>query len=284
MTTRNPKQEGSNVYDCKPQKGLCPLNCNQCFYNRPGAFYVDPEEEHMPTVEEVGDGIMRVNSGHDSNFQKKLVVEKTSIYPERFFNTSIPNFDFPGPVVFTANREEEESCNVQEEIPDNLMFVRLRVSNTNLSLIDKAVKSWTNKGVQVVLTFMAYYTDEPIKNGVEFYLSHPECYVYKVRHINSYYCATDEFMEYVLKREKEIGGRLVSMCADIGSYYCRTCKNCETYYWQAKKRIREGKQYMCSRCWYSFDRPIPCDYGDDSIHDIQNGCPKCEEKFVREMV
>ena len=194
MTKRNPKQEGSNLYDCKPQKGLCPLNCNQCFYNRPGAFYVDPEEEHLPTLEEVGDGIMRVNSGHDSNFCKKLVVEKTKIYPERFFNTSVPNFDFPGPVVYTANRKEEEEFHIFEEIPDKLMFVRLRVSNTNLDLIDKAVKSWTNQGVQVVLTFMAYYTYEPIKNGKDYYLSCPECYVYKVRHINSYYCATDEFI------------------------------------------------------------------------------------------
>ena len=57
-----------------------------------------------------------------------------------------------------------------------------------------------------------------------------------------------------------------------------------TYYWQAKKRMREGKKYMCQHCWHSFDRPIPCDYGGDNYHDIHDGCPSCEEKFVREKV
>ena len=66
-TTLNPKFEGSGIIDCKPQKGLCPLDCNQCFYNRPNAFYVDPEQPIMPTLEEVGEQIVRINSGHDSN-------------------------------------------------------------------------------------------------------------------------------------------------------------------------------------------------------------------------
>ena len=56
MTKRNPKQEGTNIFDCKPQTGKCPLNCNQCFYNREGAFYVDIHKPHMPSVEEVGEG------------------------------------------------------------------------------------------------------------------------------------------------------------------------------------------------------------------------------------
>ncbi len=78
MTTatvkRNPKQEGTNIFDCKPQCGPCPVGCAQCFYNRPGAFYTSIYEDLVPTPEEVGDGIVRMNSGHDSNIQRDLVI------------------------------------------------------------------------------------------------------------------------------------------------------------------------------------------------------------------
>jgi len=215
---RNPKFEGSNIYDCKPQVGLCPLDCYQCFYNRPGAFYTDIDKPQMPNVEELEENdIVRINSGHDSNLEKELVIKETEKYNNKFFNTSIPKFDFPGPVVFTANREEEKSSYVlkDKEIPKNLMFVRLRVSNTNLKHIDKAVEYWTNKKIPVVLTFMAYYTSEPISNGLELGLSSKECYSYRKRVVHSYYCSTDEFVKYVLKREKKIGERLVTICGTI---------------------------------------------------------------------
>ena len=230
MAKRNPKQEGSNVWDCKPQCGPCPLNCNQCFYNRPDAFYVDINKPHIPTPEEVGDGIVRFNSGHDSNLEKEKVLEVAKQYKDVFFNTAIPRFDFPAPVVFTANRAEEQQATLpirDEAWLDKLMFVRLRVSTTNLRWIDEAVGEWTANKIPVVLTFMAYYDDPPGK----------ENYEWKVRHINSYWCAKKDFIISVLKREKEIGGRLVTMCGTPDSNWCRDCKNCETYYWQAKKRL-----------------------------------------------
>ena len=59
MTTkRNPKQEGTPFFDCIPQIGPCPIGCNQCFYNRPGAYYVPIDKPHVPTPEEVSDGIV----------------------------------------------------------------------------------------------------------------------------------------------------------------------------------------------------------------------------------
>ena len=72
-----------------------PVGCNQCFYNRPGAFYADIEQPIMPTLDEVGDGIVRINSGHDSNIGRDKVIRATEQYPRRFFNTSIAKFDFP---------------------------------------------------------------------------------------------------------------------------------------------------------------------------------------------
>ena len=224
MTKRNPKQEGSNLFDCKPQSGLCPNNCNQCFYNRPGAFYVDVDKPHMPTVEEVGDSIMRVNCGHDSNIEREKVIKETEIYSKRFFNTSIPEFDFPAPVVFTANPQEEESA-MKINRPNNLMFIRLRVSSTNLQFIKAAVYYYCTRHVPIVLTFMAYYDKKPDDN-----------YTYQVRHVNSYWCPEPHFVRHVVSDMKQIGGRAVSACGQ----WCWDCRNCETYYYQTIKHMREA--------------------------------------------
>lgn len=256
MTIKNPKFENSNIIDCKPQRGLCPNNCNQCFYNRPDAFYADINEPIMPTLEEVGDKIVRVNSGHDSNIDKDYVIKSTEQYARKFFNTSVFNLDFPAPVVFTANAKEEERASLpKNSFYENLMFVRLRVSSTNLNFIDEAVKSWTHIGIPIVLTFMAYYEYEPIvpkniKDLVE------NCYQWKVRTLNPYWCATSDFITYVLHREKnvanvgcpylekpieddlfKISSRLVSICGGKEVQKCFRCKNCETYYWQTMKRL-----------------------------------------------
>lgn len=262
MTIRNPKQEGSNLWDCIPQVGPCPNNCFQCFYNRPGAFYVPIDSPSIPDPEEVGDGILRMNCGHDSNLQRDLVIETAKKYKHFFFNTSIPNFDFPGPVVLTANPKEEDSCVYPHDIDkaweegkfqlDNLMFVRLRVSPTNLDLIERGVKCWTEKDIPVVLTFMAYYDQEPpgtklinhpddpmafvLKNDQEF---KKVVYRWQKRHINSYWCPTREFKQYVLQRMKKIGGRLVTMCGTLDSNYCKDCMNCEIYYTQTIKHLQE---------------------------------------------
>jgi hypothetical protein len=223
----NPKLAGSGVYDCKPQKGPCPMGCNQCFYNRPGAFYFPIEEDKFPNFFEIGEkGIVRVNSGHDSNLQREYVIESTKKYPRKFYNTSIPRFDFPDPVVFTANRYEEEPAYLPQNFVwaclENIMAIRLRVSSTNLSLIDPAVKEWTKVGIPVVLTFMAYYSQEPAAK---------EKYDWKVRHINSYWCPKESFMVDVLKREKEIGGDLVYACG-LETGYCKNCHNCSNLYYK----------------------------------------------------
>jgi hypothetical protein len=233
MHTRNPKQDGSNVFDCKPQSGKCKIDCNQCFYNREGAFYVDIHKPHMPSHGDVGDGIMRVNSGHDSNIERDMVISSTEVYPKRFFNTSIPKFDFPAPVVFTANAKEEDQPEMLPLPPDNIMFIRLRVSSTNLGYVYDAVKHYSLLGVPVVLTFMAYYDKEPESSHF---------YTWKQRHINSYWCPTREFMADVMRDMKRIGGRSVSLCSDLDGYKCEDCRNCETYYYQTIKHMKESRR------------------------------------------
>ncbi len=236
MTKRNPKQDGSDLFDCVPQSGKCPMNCSNCFFNRPGAFYT--ETPSIPTPEEIGDGIVRMNCGHDSNIERKLVVETAQQYKHYFFNTSIPRFDFPGPVVLTANRNEEEKAIMPpfDALPANLMFVRLRVSATNLYWISQAVHNWTGVGVPVVLTFMAYYDREPeVPTDVAQVVGGP-CYEWKVRILNPYFCPTTAFKRMV--RQLYIDNRLVSMCGGLDGALCKDCRNCETYYWQTIKRMR----------------------------------------------
>lgn len=256
----NPKIINSNIVTCKPQEGNCPIGCNQCYANRAGA-YVDGS--NVPTVEEVGNRIVRMNDLGDSNIQRELVIETAQKYKHYFFNTSLPVFDFPGPVVFTANREEEKFPLTSQSIGwpkeqtnfDNLMFVRLRVSPTNLACIERAVEIWCNTHhVPVVLTFMAYYSQEPpgtTRNGYklgeeELALDNPKefhyvAYQWKKRHINSYFCPTEKFMAYVTRRMKKIGGRLVTRCGTVDSNWCANCRNCETYYLQTKKNLMENK-------------------------------------------
>jgi len=247
----NPKYQDTVIHDCIPQSGKCWMECNQCFFNRPGAYYT--ETPSIPTVEEVGDGIVRMNGGHDSNLEKDLVIKTAKQYKDVFFNTSIPSFDFPGPVVFTANRKEEERPVMPGDNagynggiwregywarPEfkNLMFIRLRVSATNLGWIKNAVKEWTGclGNVPVVLTFMAYYDHEPtITPDIPI----NPCYEWRVRHLNSYWCPTKEFMRCVMDIFKD--NRLVSLCGSIqDGPWCKGCRNCETYYLQAKKRLK----------------------------------------------
>lgn len=238
---RNPKQADSNLYDCIPQTGPCPIGCNQCFYNRPGAFYVPIDQPHFPTLEEVGDGIVRVNCGNDSNNQREHVIASTAQYRHRFFNTSVPRFDFPGPVVLTANPREEEPVGkpiwpFRDGAPRNLMFVRLRVSSTNLDWVRDGVDWYTSYQVPVVLTFMAYYDAEPqVPAGVSEAVGGP-CYEWRVRHINPYWCPTPAFIRWVMGQYSN--DRLVSYCGSLEGSYCRLCRNCETYYLQTVKRMK----------------------------------------------
>lgn len=197
----------------------------------------------IPDPEEVGDGIVRMNCGHDSNIEFEKVVEAASHYKHAFFNTSIPQLaHFPGPVVLTANpREEERPVMVAPLPPNNLMSVRLRVSGTNLYWIDMAVDHYTGWKVPVVITMMAYYDQEPDiaasarldKSGCN---TTAQRYEWKVRHINSYWCPTPAFMRAVMNRYAN--NRLVTLCGGFNSYFCRDCRNCETYYFQTQKRLR----------------------------------------------
>jgi len=224
----NPKLIGSNIIDCIPQTGECPNKCGQelgedCFYNG-RRFYRTLDEPLFPSWEEAEGKIVRINSGHDSNINREYVISSTEKYKHKFFNTSMPNFNFPAPVVFTCNGRSL----LLEKPADNLMFVRVRTSMWNLEDVDKAIDWYlkTHK-IPVVLTFMRYYKESSIKPEFRNY------YLEKKHILNTYFCLNTEGHLKVMERYKGTG---VRMCGTPVSSVCVDCRNCELLYWECLSR------------------------------------------------
>jgi len=224
MSETNPKLVGSNIIDCIPQTGECPLHCGgkeECFYNG-GKFYRSTDKPLFPKPSDTKGKIVRVNSGHDSNIDREYVILCTSaLYPNRFYNTSIPNFNFPAPVVFTCNGRK---LILAEKGLENVMFVRIRTSLFNLKEVDKAIQFYlTEHKVPVVLTFMRYYKEESIPEEFR------QFYEFKKHVLNSYYCLTREGHIQIMEKYKGTG---VRMCGTLTSSLCVDCRNCELLYWE----------------------------------------------------
>lgn len=226
----NPKLAGSYLIDCIPQSGECPNKCSECFYN--GGRFFRPLTPMIPTREEARGKIVRMNSGHDSNLKRSLVIQTAGQYEHVFFNTSIPRFSFPGPVVFTANRQcPQNQVHLIENPPDNLMFVRVRVSSWDMETVEMVVRHyWEKYDVPVVLTFMRFYNGDliPDKNKID--------YEWKEHIINDYWVPTTETVLRVLAHFKSSG---VRMCGTLVSSLCRDCRNCEFLYWDCLRRMGE---------------------------------------------
>jgi len=224
---KNPKLEGFNIVDCIPQTGDCLIGCVECYYNSPG-FYRTKDEPLIPTPEESAGKIVRMNTGHDSNLQRKLVIETAKKYEKVFFNTSIPVFDFPGPVVYTCNGQPattghfpDSKGNLTDKV-DNLMFVRFRINTWNLDEAHKVAKWYTGKDVPVVMTFMRY------QNAINIPTGHGENYKWGKSILNSYYKIKPEVRKEIMSKFKD--NPLVYQCGTPESSYCKDCRNCETLY------------------------------------------------------
>jgi hypothetical protein len=226
--TQNPKLKDSNIIDCIPQTEECPLKCDECFYNG-GRFYRTIQEPLMPTVDEAQDKIVRVNSGNDSNVNQEFVIEQTKQYSNKFYNTSLPNFDFPEPVVFTCNGR---NLILAEKGLENLMFVRVRATIFDVETIDKAVQHYLVKHkIPIVLTFMRYYDINKIPQEYRHFFE------FKKHVLNSYYCHTLEAQLKVMSKYKGLG---VRMCGTNVSSFCIDCGNCEFLYWKAKLKSQSS--------------------------------------------
>jgi len=178
----------------------------------------------VPSAEEAAGKIVRVNSGHDSNIQKSLVLFSTRHFPHRFYNTSIPNLEFENaPVVLTVNRDEDKCWTATEE-KDNLMYVRARVNTWNLELVREIIDFYTKRGIPVVLTFMRYYDVEQIR------VTRRTHYEWRHHVLHDYWDITPEAwwqcMQELARHD------LVFSCGTPLNHYCRDCGVCETLYWR----------------------------------------------------
>ena len=233
----NPKTKGSGIISCIPQKGTCPNNCEDCFFQS-GRSYLEPLAENlpnMPTVEQVGWRVVRVNDGNDSNVQRDLVLEETNKYPLKFYNTAIPK-DLEGfkyaPVVLTVNPGRmTDTGSYFIEPPKNLMFVRFRINTWNLSMASNVVRYYSERSVPIILTFMAYFEDLPPTK-------HTKNYTFRKRTLNSYWAITTKAWEEIMDRYKY--NKWVYSCGKIegekGTTACRHCGNCLREYFATMER------------------------------------------------
>ena len=234
----NPKTAGSGVIGAIPHAGLCPNGCKDCFFNRADG-YLHPLSENlpnMPTPDQAEGRVVRVNDGHDSNIDREMVMEACRPYAQKFYNTSIPRDlgGFDAPVVLTVNpgAKTDKGWHRIDPIPPNLMFVRVRTNMWNLWLVDEVVDYYTERGVSVVLTFMAYF-EQPIP------VEHKLNYISRTRTINRYMAITTDAWRWVMKRYED--NVLVYSCGKIegerGTTKCRYCGNCVREFHSAQERL-----------------------------------------------
>ena len=224
----NPKLINSGIIDCIPQTGECTMNCEGCFYNG-GRFYRTLNEPLIPSLEESVGSVVRMNSSHDSNLERDKVIETAARYEHVFFNTAIPRFDFPGPVVFTCNAHH---LILVQDPPKNIMYVRFRVATNNLEDADKAVEHyWVKHQIPVVMTFMRYYDEASVPDK--------DSYEWRKSVINNYWMIKPEVMIKIMSRwnhkDPPIYG--VRMCGTPYSSFCGDCRNCWFLYWDCKRKL-----------------------------------------------
>ena len=163
-------------------------------------------------------GVFIHNSGHDSNINKNLVMKVTEQYKKKFYNTSLPNFDFPGPVVFTCNgRDTDYSALMVIKGLENVMHVRFRTNTWNLDLLDEVIDFYACKhSIPVTITFMRYTDPTNIPVG------HMKYYDFHKSILNMYYCLCREEQQRILD-SNGTEDRMIGMCGTPESSYCRDC-------------------------------------------------------------
>lgn len=239
----NPKTKGSGIICCIPQTGTCPMDCSDCFFQS-GRSYLEPLADNLPNMpdESLAEGhVIRVNDGNDSNNHPELVMESTTGYKMKFYNTSIPLHleRFDAPVVLTVNpgKMTDVKAHLLDSIPANLMFVRVRVNTWNLDLVDRTVQYYSDRQIPIILTFMAYFINE-------ISAQHEASYVFRRRTMNSYHAITTAAWENIMARYKY--NRWVYSCGKIegekGVTGCRHCGNCLREYFVTMERLRALEQ------------------------------------------
>lgn len=246
----NPKTKGSGILCCIPQRGRCPNECEDCFFQS-GRSYLEPLEDNLPNMppDELARGrVVRVNDGNDSRVNREMVMQETARYPMRFYNTSSPEdlAGYDAPVVLTVNpgrMTDIDGWGIKDP-PRNLMFVRIRTNTWNLELVRRLVESYTiDRSVPVVLTFMAYfeYRGSTTVGAHRCRCGDDPSYTWRKRTLNSYYAITTEAWRRIMGEFED--NALVHSCGKIegerGTTACRHCGNCLREYFATMERMRQ---------------------------------------------
>jgi hypothetical protein len=251
MYKPNPKLMGSGVIGAIPHSGRCTVGCKDCFFQS-GRSYLEPLEmnlPNMPTLEDVGNQIVRVNDGNDSNNDPDMVMKACALYPNKFYNTSMPwgLEDFDAPVVLTVNPSTKTDTTIQivYPIPSNLLYVRVRTNMWNLEkVVDGVVEYYAqNWQVPVLLTMMAYHDDKDIPE------KYKEFYTYRKRTLNEYWALTKEGMKEILHRYKHL--KNVYLCGNESTWpdqtsckHCQKCKKLYNKHTDMRKPLCHNDQYL----------------------------------------
>jgi hypothetical protein len=138
----------------------------------------------------------------------------------------------------------ETPCRLHYTVPPaNLMFVRLLVSPFNTELVARAIRHWTDWGVPVVLTFMAYHKEPTFKDvdwqGNAITAPAPG-WTARKRTLNTYWAVEAETWASIMFAYRK--NSLVSSCGEgmNGSIKCARCGNCLREYFATKERIRNA--------------------------------------------
>jgi len=234
----NPKTKGSGIVCVIPQKGRCPHECKDCFFQG-GRSYLEPLEENTPnmcSVEEAEGRVVRINDGNDSSNDVALVMAACEKYKMKFYNTSSSRCLnlFNAPVVLTVNpgTTTDVQSTLLLKIPKNLMFVRVRVNTWNRHVVKATVEHYARYGVPVVFTFMAYLNEESIP------LRYRCDYELRKRTLNNYWAIKGIVWEEYMQEFKSC--EWVHSCGEsrTGTISCRTCGNCLREYFATMERMR----------------------------------------------
>ena len=261
--TENPKLSLSGIVDALPQTGDCPMGCRDgpCFYNDDNAWYRTKAYSLFPHPDWVGDRIVRVNSGHDSGLggvvrlpeghwllpdlgvaadegvwlsRQTLVAMCRYYYPKVFWNTSIPLFDFPGPVVFTCNGRSDWKV----ACPPNVMAVRVRYASWEWDSLRSLAEWYDAQNVPILLTSMRYSEESSIPFG------HRHEYSRKKHVINSYWTLDSGVKFQIVDAVQGVCAHvgIVGHCGGKKSSLCRDCGNCAKLYARCVERMKEDKE------------------------------------------
>ncbi|MFW6173875.1 MAG: hypothetical protein ACOC5T_09035 [Elusimicrobiota bacterium] len=202
----------------------------------------------MPPLDYLGGNyILRVNDGNDSNVSRDEVIAKTTKYPHKFYNTCIKKDleGFNAPVVLTVNpgNNTDSDAILLSDPPLNLMFVRVRTNSWNLELVDCVVNHYVYKKVPIVLTFMAYFTQEiPEKEKTN--------YVFRKRTTNKYYAITTRAWKKIMERylDNQEYNKWVYSCGKIegeqGVTGCKHCGTCLREYYSTGLREESAPEFI----------------------------------------